>query len=226
MMTNAVCRTPSHEVTQLLNELGLAIGTNEISFSDLYIHHTRVPVAVTGYALISPSFARGRFPKFTFIDLIQKRPSMDETEVCALANLCGTEVTPPFWGNPEPFGVFLWEVIERYDLNLFFERVSDQSRYGSKGDHYLMRPRGFDWADPEEKEIPGALGKWREAYRKLPPVRQLMVATVLQLYMQRKDSYWMVRVPKGWNAAEGISILRSHGALADWAKLYALYPGW
>lgn len=57
-------------------------------------------------------------------------------------------------------------------------------------------------------------------------MRQLLVATVLQLYRQGPDKFWMVRVPKSCHAADGIAILRDHGALHDWARLYALYPGW
>jgi hypothetical protein len=219
-------------VAELLDELGLAIGASQVEIVDFrqaescYIHHTRVPVALTGYALVSPAFARGRFPRFSFVDLIHKRPSMDETEVCALAALCGIEVTPPFWGNPEPFGAHLWHVIGQYALDPFFERVAERYRYGCRGDHFLTRPRGFDWSDPDQPEIPRALAKWRSDYRKLPPARQLLVASILQLYLQGDDPYWMVRVPKKWHASEGIEILKKEGALRDWVRLYALYPGW
>lgn len=149
---------------------------------------------------------------------------MDENEACALAAVCGVDVTPPFWSNPHPFGRHLWYVIERYELDAFFVRVKE--RWGSEGDHFLMRPGGFDWTDPDQPEIPEALKKWRADYKKLPPYRQLMVATVLQLYRQGDDPYWIVRVPKKWTAAEGIEILQASGALQDWARLYALYPGW
>ena len=218
------------EVAVLLDELGLAMGLHQVELIDFkqaekcYVHHTRVPVAVVGYAIVSSTFAHGRFPKFSFIDLIQKRPSMDEREVCALAAICKVDVKPPFWGNPAPFGAHLWNVIDRYELGAFFERVD--RRYGSAGDHYLMRPRGFDWSDPDNPEQPEVLQKWRSNYKKLPAVRQLLVATVLQLYRQGDDRYWMVRVPKKWSAAQGIEILHNQGALADWARLYALYPGW
>lgn len=222
---------PNTAVANLLDEMGLAIGASQVEIIDFrqaescYVHHTRVPVALAAYALVSPTFARGRFPKLSFLDLIRKCPAMDETESSALAAVCGAEVAPPFWGNPEPFGKHLWDVIARYDLGAFFERV--ERRYGSVGDHYLMRPRGFDWSDPEQPEIPGALAKWRSDYKALQPVRQLMVATVLQLYRQGDDPYWMVRVPKKWHASEGIAVLHGHGgALVDWARLYALYPGW
>lgn len=216
------------EVAQLLDDLGLAIGETQVELVDFkqaetcYIHHTRTPVALAGYAMVSAAFARGRFPTFSFLDMIKKRPSMDETEACALAAICGAQVTPPFWGNPVPFGKHLWDAIERYELSAFFERT--EKPYGSPGEHYFMRPRGFKW-DSDWSESPEALKKWRADYKKLPAVRQLMVTTILRLYNSDETS-WLVRVPKKWHAAEGIEILRDQGALIDWAKIYALYPGW
>lgn len=221
---------PTKDVSELLDQLGLAIGSSQVEIIDFkqaescYVHHTQRPVALTGYALVSPILARGRFPKFSFIDMIQKRPAMDEREACAFAAVCGADAVPPFWGNPQPFGTHLWEIIERYRLEQFFERIAVP--YGSNGDHYFMRPRGFDWSNPERPEVPGALAKWRSDYKKLSPARQLFVATVLQLYKSGDDPYWMVRVPKNWHAAEGVEILRDQGVLADWGRLYALYPGW
>lgn len=50
--------------------------------------------------------------------------------------------------------------------------------------------------------------------------------TILHLYLQRKDTTWMLRVPKKWHASDAIDALREHGMLHDWAKLVALYPGW
>ncbi len=223
-------RNANKEVAQLLDELGLAIGAHQVEIIDFnqaesgYIHPAQVPVALVGYALVSPTFARGRFPKLSFIDLIRKRPSMDGQDACALAAVCGVEVRLPFWSNSQLFGQHLWEVIGRYELEPFFERVD--KRYGTAGEHYLMRPRGYEWASPDPPEIPGALAKWRVEYKQASPVRQLMTATVLQLYLQGDDPHWMVRVPKKWHAAEGIEILHCQGALADWARLYALYPGW
>jgi hypothetical protein len=221
---------PTPPVAQLLDSLGLALGTYQVELVDIhqaetaYIHHSLVPVAVVGYAQVSPTFATGRFPKFTFIDLIHKRPSMDEIEARALAAVCGLDLEPGSWSNPEPFGTHLWSMIERFDLGAFFQRVDRP--YGSRGEHYYMRPRGFDWGNPDNPEIPGALEQWRADYRKLPPYRQLLVATILQLYFQSEDTYWMVRVPKKWHAAEGVDILQANGALQDWARLYVLYPGW
>lgn len=222
---------PTREIAEVLDSLGLAIGAHQVEIVDFkqaescYVHHSLVPVALVGYAIVSPVFARGRFPKHSFIDLIQKRPSMDTLEALALATECGADVAPPIGlANPRPFGEHLWAVIDRYDLSAFFERVDRP--YGSGGEHFLMRPRGFDWNTPSQPEIPGAVQKWRRDYKALPLVRQLMVATVLQLYRQGPDQYWMVRVPKTWHAAEGIAILHANGVLADWARLYALYSGW
>lgn len=221
---------PSVAVAELLDELGLAMGVHQVEIVDFkqaescYIHHTRMPVALAGYASVSPAFAQGRFPKFSFLDLIAKRPSMDEREACALAAICGAEATPPFWGNPAPFGEQLWAVIEHYNLGDFFDRLDPKDGYGKGGKHYLMRPRGSNWGI-KEAENESTLKKWRADYKKLPEFRRLLVATIIRLYNSNEDR-WLVRVPKKWHAAEGIKILRDQGALADWARLYALYPGW
>lgn len=223
-------KNPPADTLELLRGLGLSLAAQGVELGNpklaeqCYVHHTLAPVAIAGYSLAAPALARSRFPKWSFIDMIQKRPSMDEREACALAAVCGIDVVPPFWGNPHPFAAHLWDVIDRYELGGFFQRVD--RRYGGDGDHYLMRPRGFDWDDPDQAELPGVLEKWRSDYRKLPQVRQLLVATVLQLYRSGDDPYWMVRVPKKWSGSEGIEILQAEGALADWARLYALYPGW
>jgi hypothetical protein len=221
---------PTKEVSELLDQLGLAIGASQVEIIDFkqaesgYVHHTQTPVALTGYALVSPAFARGRFPKVSFLDLIAKRPSMDDREVCALTAICRAEAAPPFWGNPEPFGRQLWNMIERYNLSDFFERLDPKSGYGSGGEHYLMRPIGSNWRNDEDN-VDAELKKWRSDYKKLPEYRMLLVATIIRLY-NSDENRWLVRVPKKWHAAEGIEILRNQGALADWARLYALYPGW
>lgn len=230
METIAAACTVKPETADLLDQLGLSLDHGTVVMTDLnlanngYIHHTRAPVAVAGYAMVSVPMARGRFPGWTFIQMIQKRPSMDEDEAVALAAICGVEVTPPFWGNPEPFGKFLWDVIARYKLEPFFERLP-ASQASGRGDHQVMRPRGFNWGGDWEPNS-DLLVKWRADFRKLDTAHQLMVATVLQLYRQGEDTHWMVRVPKKWLAADGIDELKRAGFLADWARLYALYPGW
>ncbi len=226
---NTVTPTADAGVLEMLDRFGLALDNGRVVMTDFdgsgncYIHHSQAPVAVAGFAMVSPTFARGRFPDWSFINLIQKRPAMDETEVMAFAAVCGIAVKPPFWSRPGPFAAHLWDVIGRYHLEPFFERVE---RAFGNGDHYFMRPRGFDWNNAEQSELPNGLANWRAAYRKLDTPHQLMVATILQLYRQGKDQYWMVRVPKTWLAADGVDELRRAGFLADWARLYALYPGW
>ena len=100
---------PPPDVAALLDSLGLAIGAHRVEIIDFYeaetayIHHSRVPVAAVGYALVSPTFAKGRFPKLTFIDLIHKRPSMDEIEARAVA-ACIFQSKPTTHSDPNPAG--------------------------------------------------------------------------------------------------------------------------
>jgi hypothetical protein len=214
------------DTTRLLDELGLAVGPLgtqliDASAADGYIHHSRAPVALVGYALTVPAIARDRFPKFTFVALVQKAHQLDLPEKAALAALCGAHETRR-WHDPAAFGQQVWQVVDKYDLHPFFTRI--EVPYGSGGEHYYLRPRGIDerTSDPIDAEIQ----EWRSAYRTASPLRQLMAATVLQLYKQGEDKHWMVRVKKDWHASEGIGILRAEGALEDWGRLYALYSGW
>lgn len=211
---------------RLLDELGLSVGPHGVQLLDPnaaqgYIHHSRESVALVGYALTVPAIARDRFPKFTFIGLIQKAPCMDTAECGALAALCGVKEARP-WHDPVAFGEQVLAMIDRYDLHAFFERTD--RAFGTGGAHYTVRPRGIDWNTSEP--IPEEIKQWRSAYRAATPLRQLMAATVLQLYKQGEDKHWMVRVKKDWHASEAIEILRAEGALADWGRLYALYSGW
>lgn len=213
------------EVAELLDEIGLAHITpghpELIDFNQAetcYIHHSRVPTATVGYALVSPTFARGRFPKFDFIAMMDKRSAMDEYEVCALADMCGADVTPPFWGNPRPFTAQLHLVINKYDLWGFFK----VNEHGEPGTPYEILPIGSG-----EETSSDVLKEWRADFKKLPDVRKMMVVAILGLYNARAcKEHWLARVPKSWHAVNAIEILRNEGALADWARLYALYPGW
>lgn len=153
------------DVAELLDRLGLGIGASQVEIVDFkqaescYIHHTQVPVALTGYALVSPAFARGRFPKLSFIDLIHKRPSMGEIEACAIAAVCGAEVVPPFWSNPEPFSDHLWSVIARHGLEPFFERVGERYRFGSRGGPLSDAAPGFQLEQSGSAGDPGCIGQ-------------------------------------------------------------------
>ncbi len=213
------------EVRKLLDELGLSLpipGRPEIidftQAETCYVHHTRVPTAIVGYALVSPAFARGRFPKFTFIAMMDKRSSMDEREVCAVADMCGADVTPPFWGKPRPFTEQLFRVIETYELWGFFERVES----AEKGTPFEIQPIGSGTEVGSD-----VLKKWRSDFKKLSDVRKMMVVSILGLYNARAcEEHWLLRVPKSWHAVDGIQILSEAGALPDWATLFATYSGW
>lgn len=215
----------TNEVRKLLDGLGLSLpipGRPELldftQADTCYVHHSSVPTATVGYALVSPTFARGRFPKFTFIAMMDKRSAMDEREVCAVADLCGADVTPPFWGNPRPFRDQLFLVIEKYELWNFFERNAG----AQPGTPFEVRPIG---SNDEPNSF--VLKKWRSDFKKLPDVRKMMVVSILGLYNARAcNEHWLFRVPKSWHAADSIQILREANAQADWAKLFATYSGW
>ncbi|TJY57196.1 hypothetical protein E4T66_17455 [Sinimarinibacterium sp. CAU 1509] len=222
--------TARQRAERVLDELSLTARNGHIEIIDFkeaescYVHHSRRAVALTGYACVSPVMARGRFPRYTFIDMIQGMPAMDGGEAWALAAICGATIPESYSDWPQAFGERVWRVVQKYDLDAFFERVTRP--FGSGGDHYHLRPRGFDWESPDRTELPDVLARWRSEYRKSPPVRQVMTATVLQLYRQGEDKHWMVRVPKGWHASEGIEILQAADALEDWGGLCATYAGW
>lgn len=212
--------------TSLLTQINLAIGKSGVRLASLercYVHHSLLPVALVGYALADPGFAKARFPDTEFLHLVRKRPQMDMHETGALAALCGADAVLPSWDNPEPFSAHLFGVIDKYNLGAFFVYLE---RNGGSPRHYALRPRGFDWDSADPLEIPGAIDQWRRSYRALPTERQLMVATIMTLYLQRDDKRLMVRVPKKWHAVDGVLSLRDAGYLQDWAKLVALYPGW
>ena len=220
-----------YDVDEKLESLGIEIDAGGVVlFSDLeratncYIHHTSQPAAAAAYSIVSPVFARGRFPNYTLINLLRKRPSMDAVEILALEAVCNAPLELPQWNGGLKFFNQLLKVLEQHDLWDFFVRTPLGRR--PVEDHHCIRPIGFDFTLPDQPEIPGALKEWRTKYRLLSPVRQMMVATVLTLYLTRDDKHWMIRVPKTWHVADSIGLMRSKGCLADWARLVGLYPGW
>jgi hypothetical protein len=40
------------------------------------------------------------------------------------------------------------------------------------------------------------------------------------------DKLWLARLPSTWHAADAVAALAEAGALRDWGRLVALYPGW
>lgn len=224
MIEEATTRTQ-----EILEDLGLEIVPGGIvSVSDIrkadcaYVHHTRMPVAVTGYALVSKNLAAGRFPKLGLLDVVAKRMIMDAGETIALARLCGFDMRPISAGNAEQFADHLFDVIKGYQMEPFFCWLDTPLRSSHR--HYCCRPTGWDWDG--DRELQGGVAAWRKAYRALSPERQMMVATIMTLYRGRKDDTWMVRVPCRWAAADAIVALNAAGYLKDWGGLLALYPGW
>jgi hypothetical protein len=200
---------------------GLLVMTDFAKAESAYIHHSRVPVAVVAMAIASPTFARGRFPKLRLVDVVAKAPAMDGREHRALAAVCGANIEglPEGSGRAPAFAAHLLYVIRCYELDAFFTRVPDRAVNGID-----VRPRGINWrteqADADE------MREWRRRYKTLPPVRQMMVATIIWLYRGEPDKTWLARLPSTWHAADAIATLQEAGALKDWGRLVALYPGW
>jgi hypothetical protein len=216
------------ETAALLDEFGmelsaggLVVMTNFAKAENPYIHHSRVPVAVVAMALASPMFARGRFPKLRLVDVVARTASMDGAEKRALAAVCGASVEglPEGSGRAPMFAVHLIDVIARYELDAFFRRDPARSINGID-----VRPRGIDWRT--EQVDTDEMREWRRRYKALPPVRQMLVATIICLYRGEADKLWLARTPSVWHAADAVAALNDAGALRDWGRLVALYPGW
>jgi hypothetical protein len=200
---------------------GLLVMTDFAKAESAYIHHSRVPVAVVAMAIASPTFARGRFPKLRLVDVVAKAPSMDGREMRALAAVCGANIDglPEGSGRAPAFAAHLLDVIARYELNPFFTRVPDRAVNGID-----VRPRGIDWRT--EQVDADEMREWRRRYKALPPVRQMLVVTIITLYRGERDKTWLARLPSTWLAADAVAALLEAGALRDWGRLVAMYPGW
>jgi hypothetical protein len=117
------------------------------------------------------------------------------------------------------FAAHLVDVITRYQLDAFFTR--DPSRAINGID---VRPRGI--APHTDQVDKAAMSEWRRAFKAAPTVRQIMVATIICLYRGDADKLWLSRTPSTWHAADAVAALAEAGALRDWGRLVALYPGW
>ncbi|MCE1004782.1 hypothetical protein [Pseudomonas sp. NMI1173_11] len=216
----------------LISELGVyKAPTGLWAFTDMgtasscYIHHSRTPVAAAAYAVIDPIFAAGRLPNYSLVDLVTKICCMDATELTALAIICGAE--PPIFPSAaqrgEIFGETAWQIVNEYGLESCFKQVRP---YGDEGRHYTMRPQGFDYDHSEP--IPEALKAMRKSYRAMEPVQRIMVLTLLHLYRQERDNFFLIGgCPTKISAAEALKTLRQDGqALKIWANLLGHYAGW
>jgi hypothetical protein len=217
------------DVQAFLRRIGLAplAGTVVIMDVDLarnaYVHPGNVPAAAVAYTVADPTFGRGRFPRLTLLELVERCSRLDGDAQRALAAVAGVRSIVPAREREAAFGPLAWDVVERFGLEgLFCEAPSFRPRPS----HHALRPRGYDWGAPSQPEIPGALSQWRKLYKGLPRVRQVMAATVLTLYRGRIDNTWLKGVRKDLLAADAVDALRNDGALAVWAELVVLYPGW
>ena len=116
----------------------------------VYIHHSQIPVALVAYAAFNVTFAAGGLTGWTLVDMVDTVPSMDGAELTALAMVCEASI-PTFLSGSERgniFGQAVWGIVEAYSLEGCFEHV--ERAYGSRGSHYNLRPRGFDWAGGED----------------------------------------------------------------------------
>ncbi|KAB2918476.1 MAG: hypothetical protein F9K29_07870 [Hyphomicrobiaceae bacterium] len=210
----------------LLNEFGVEMGPGGlVVLSDMdkaehaYIYHSRIPVALTAFAIVSPAFAKGRFPKTRLVDLIAKAPSMDAMEKLALAAVVGVDNLGAI--DATRFTAQLRHIIDHYGLGKFFMP-------GRPACHGIdVRPGGIDYHT--DQTDPPAMAAWRKAYKDEPPVRQMLIATILWLYNSDEKlikKFWLHRLPCGWHAADAVNTLKHNDALRDWAQLIALYSGW
>ncbi len=216
----------------LINELGVHKTSAGIwAFTDTgrassgYIHHSRIPVAVAAYAAIDPIFAAGRIRNYALVDLVHKISCMDAIESTALAIVCGAE--PPIFPSAaqrgEIFGETAWHIVNDYGLEHCFKQVR---RYGDEGRHYTMRPQGFDYDHSEP--IPELLKAMRKVYRSMRPVQQIMVLTLLHLYLGERDKIFLIGgCPTKISAVDALTALRRDSeALKIWAYLVSHYAGW
>lgn len=209
------------ETAAMLNQFGLSMHLGGVVLADMekaesaYVHHSSMPVALTGFALVSPAFARGRFPQTRLASLVAKVPSMDYCERESLAAVCGADVRA---ANLPLFVDHLHDLIQRRPLHLFF-------RCGARPVQGIdVLPLAFDQRSGQVDDA--AMRTWRRHYKDQPPEMQMLVASVLWLYRGGVDKTWLCRVPCAWHAADAVDTLKRAGMLGDWARLLALYPGW
>jgi len=188
--------------------------------SEGYIHHSQQPVALAAYAAVNETFAAGRFPGYTLVEMVDKAPCMDYAEYAALAMVCGSPI-PSFAGSDaraKIFGKAVWDIVAIYQLEGCFER---NNQYTGNGDHYSLRPRGDQSPKPEN------LKAMRKSYRAMTPLQQVMTLTIMHLYHQGKDTFYLTGgCPTKIPAAQAMSILRSNAALPSWGHLVTHYAGW
>lgn len=212
-----------------LADVGIAIAPGGIVvLEDLYaveaakIHRRMLLPAMVGWSVVSPTLAKGAFPKLTMMEAVARRPIMDCPEILALVKVTAAQSLRSAYVDPEEFHRQLEHVLRAYELTRFFQR---DRRPGRDTGYQAIRPAAVDIM--LDKFIDAELKAWRLDFRALPIHRQMMLATVICLYRgEDDDNAWLKGLPKRWHVAEAVSTLKAANALNDWGRLIALYPGW
>jgi hypothetical protein len=176
------------------------------------------PLTLIELAVRSPEAARERFPDYRLTKLVASRLEMNDADMAKIAAILETDAVHPSFGDPRPFDRQLRHVIRYHGLESLF--VDD----GPGTYHHVIRPRGYDFH--HDTVIPVGMEQWRADYRAMSNERQMLAASIIWLYRAGKDTRWLRRVPCTWHAAEAIGQMQSTRVLIDWARLFALYPGW
>lgn len=176
------------------------------------------PLQVIRLSIDSVGAARAQFPGYRLTRLVTARLKLDENDIDRLSEMLGADLLRPVEGVSRPFDHHLRHMIDFYELGALF-RDDGHAPY-----HHATRPTGYDYHRDEVD--PSGMELWRADYRAMPEERQMIAASILWLYRAGKDNVWLRRVPCTWHAAEAIARMRAGGTFEDWARLYALYPGW
>ncbi len=176
------------------------------------------PLEIIRLSLASVQVARSRFSGYRLTRLVAARLELDESDIDRLSDVLGVDLLRSIPGVSRPFDFHLRDVIARYGLEALF-RDDGHAPY-----HHSIRPAGYDFH--RDAVIPVGMEQWRADYRHMPEERQMMAASIVWLYRAGKDNVWLRRVPCTWHSADAIVSLEAVGAFEDWARLYALYPGW
>ena len=99
--------TRAAETAALLQTFGLELSAGDLVVmtdfalaESAYIHHSTVPVAVAAMAVVSPTFARGRFPKLRLVDMVAKVPAMAKVSTASMSGRVGSIIVPMRWSPP------------------------------------------------------------------------------------------------------------------------------
>ena len=176
------------------------------------------PLAVMQLALRSPGEAKVRYSNYRFSRLVASRLQLNDLDMASFPEILELDLASPSMQQSRPFNYQLRYVAAGHGLQTLF---NDD---GPGPYHHAIRPTGYDFH--LDVVLPAAMERWRADYRGMAHHRQMLAASIIWLYRGRKDSCWLRRVPCTWNVVDALEGLRLARAIADWGRLFALYPGW